>query len=209
MNRLNDPIIPDNFFKYLMPLSVPIMLFGQVGSVIAIVWLIVLGAWTILIWGFVIALVIGFLLPYLLIPSSLVVVKTMESNDPTGSKMYMATIFSSIYVTIIASLICLLIMNLFIGLTDKEAIIPTLIWAYGTALFPFMRLTKQESQNGDGQSSMFTTFFIQLTFIIAIVTYYLGTDFKTVTLLFIIMLTILSLTYTIVTNETERKKNQY
>ena len=208
MNRLNDPLIPDNFFKYLMPLSVPIMIFGQLGSVIAIVWLIILGAWKLLIWGFILATVIGFLLPYLIVPSSLVVVKTMQSHDPSGSKMYMATIFSSLYVTVVASLICLLIMYWFIELMDNEAIVPTLIWAYGTALFPFMRITRQETQSGDGLSSMFNTFFIQLTFIVVILTYYFGTDFKTVSILFVFMLTILSLTYTIVSNETERRRNQ-
>jgi hypothetical protein len=160
-------IAPNRFFKFLMILIYPVGIFGYVCTPIAIVWLIVLGDWKILALGLVIATVVSFLLPFLLLPPGLILSELAKSTKLTNFSINSASLFGVFYVTLISWVLPLQIMKLFISKISEENTIPVLILSYGVALVPFMRLTKTATEIEEGKSLIHFSFNCRLSLLLS------------------------------------------
>ena len=193
------PTAPNLFFQYLMLLSIPLYAIGYFGTTAAAIWLICIGCWKIVLFGLLVAVISSFAFPFLIMPTALFMM--LAGALSKYGKIYFAigAILSSIYIAILSATICLVIMKYFIGLSTENSILPALFWAYATATFPFMRLTRQEAQSGDASSSIFSTFFIQLSLCSTIIFYYFNRDFNFSIILFCSIFFILTIIYQITT----------
>ena len=160
------------------------------GGIISGIWLAILGKWGDIIRGIVFIVTSGFLVSFALMPGLLFVgpaIIAMERGKRIG-----AVLFGSLSILYTAALItawCICIMWLFMRSSSESSIIPSLIWSYGVALAPWMWLAQKDQQAGGNEFSIFTTLFAQISYIVAMIMFFLGATLGTIGVTFgVIML---------------------
>jgi|AntAceMinimDraft_17_1070374.scaffolds.fasta_scaffold17917_4 hypothetical protein len=178
--------IQTGFMTMLTALTVPIMILNLLGGVISGIWLAVLGEWGEIFRGFLFMVISGFAISIALMPSLLFAAPAAMAIEK-GKKL-LGMFFGSLSVLYTIGLItvwCIWIMWLFVSSASDSSLIPLLIWSYGVALAPWMWLAQKDQQGG----SMFSIFFAQISYILGMIMFFLGTTLGTVALIFgIIML---------------------
>lgn len=141
-------VAPNLFFQCLMFLSIPLIFFGHFGTLAAAIWLVYNGCWSIFFHGWLIAFLGAIFIPILLMPSSWIL-WFAQKHDENKMLFRLSVFLSSIYSTILSTVICLLIVKFFLSSASEGSFIPALKWAYGTATFPFILFARQVQQECD------------------------------------------------------------
>lgn len=172
------------FLSFLILLPLPIMILNSLGGLISGIWLMFLGEWRILFQGILLMMMSGSLVSFALKPS-LLFAKFAKSAMDKGQKP-VAVFFGSsmvLYKVILMSAWCILIMWLFLHQATESGIVAKLIWSYGVALAPWSFLAKQDRARGN-QSSIFTTFLAQISYIISMFMFSAGSSLHTIVIVF-------------------------
>jgi len=175
-----------SFIAILTALTVPIMILNILGGVVSGIWLAILGEWGEIIRGIIFIVVSGFAISFALMPSLLFAgpaVMAIEKGKKTLGVFF--GFLSVLYTVILITVWCVWIMWLFVSSATADSFIPLLIWSYGVALAPWMWLAQKDQQGGGGNEySIFTTFFAQISYIIAMLMFFFGATFRTIATVF-------------------------
>ncbi|HUU19256.1 MAG TPA: hypothetical protein VMW72_19050 [Sedimentisphaerales bacterium] len=178
------------FIDTLTPLIFTIMILNMLGGIISGIWLAILGEWGEIIRGICFIVVSGFLISFALMPGFLFAGPALIAME--HGKKILGAFFGFLSVLYTAALItiwCIWIMWLFVSSATESSIIPLLIWSYGVALAPWMWLAQKDQQGGGNEFSIFTTFFAQISYIIAMIMFLLSVTLGTIAITFgVIML---------------------
>jgi|AntAceMinimDraft_16_1070373.scaffolds.fasta_scaffold49595_2 hypothetical protein len=180
------------FVASLAALTIPMMVLSLFGGIISGIWLAILGEWEEIIRGIIYMVVSSFVISFALTPCLLLQVPASMALEK-GKKL-LGIFFVSLAVLYTAALItvwCLYIMWFFVSSATEYSLIPLLIWSYGVALAPWMWLAQKDQQEGGGNEfSIFTTFFTQISYVIAMILFFWGVKpFIIITVFGVIMLT--------------------
>lgn len=178
----------------------PLMLLNLVGGVGSGIWLAVLRELPVIITGVVIAFSGHW-------PISLAVMLGMTLfGGPgiaasEGGKRKTALVLVAIhnlYLTALMTVWCLVILFIFIRLTESSSRIPTVIWAYGCSTAPWVYLARVDQQTGNENAGV-KTFFMQLAFIATGVSYLLWSVTWTVLIVVFLVPMIIGFIFDVVT----------
>ena len=183
--------IQTGFVASLTALTVPIMILNLLGGIISGIWLVILGEWGEIVRGIIFMIISSFAISFALMPGLLFSAPAAMAMEKRRKSL--GIFFGSLSVLYTVSLItvwCLWIMWLFVSSATESSLIPLLIWSYGVALAPWMWLAQNDQQDGGNEFSIFTTFFAQISYILAMVMFFLGAMLGTIAIVFgVIMLT--------------------
>lgn len=196
------------FLATLTTLTVPIVLLNILGGVISGIWLAFLGEWGQIIRGIIFIIVSGFAISFALMPS-LIFAGPATLAMERGKKI-IGIFLSSLAVFYTVSLItiwCIWIMWLFVRSANESSLIPLLIWSYGVALAPWMWLAQKDQQAGGNEFSIFTTFFAQISYILAMIMFVLGAALGTIAIMFGSLMLIVAILQIAIVSGTEVKKS--
>ena len=181
-------------------LMLPLMLLNLLGGVGSGIWLAVLRELPVIITGVVIAFSGHW-------PISLAVMLGMTLfGGPgiaasEGGKRKTALVLVAIhnlYLTALMTVWCLVILFIFIRLTESSSRIPTVIWAYGCSTAPWVYLARVDQQTGNENAGV-KTFFMQLAFIATGVSYLLWSVTWTVLIVVFLVPMIIGFIFDVVT----------
>ena len=178
----------DAISRIITVLLVPLGIMNMLGGLISGIWLAFLGHWALIGYGFLIIAFASFGIGFAMMPSLLFAVPAMSLLEK-GNKFfgYIFLLLSTLYTYVILTLWCLLILAYYMNQVDNDSIIPVLIWSYGVATGPIGFIAQKE-QN---EYSMISTFFIQIAFLISIISiYFIGLTFLNLLILFGITMSI-------------------
>lgn len=102
-------------------------------------------------------------------------------------KKFLAMFFGSLsvlYTVALMTVWCIWVMWLFVTSATDSSLIPLLIWSYGVALAPWMWFAQKDQQGGGNEYSMFSVFFAQVSYILAMVMFFLGATLGTIAITF-------------------------
>ncbi len=176
MGKIPSEKLQTGFVATLTALTIPIMILNLLGGIISGIWLVILGEWGEIVRGIIFIVVSGFAISFALMPSLLFAGPAAMAIE-RGKKIlgiFLGSL-SVLYTVALISVWCIWIMWLFVSSATDSSLIPLLIWSYGVALAPWMWLAQKDQQGGGGNEySMFTIFFAQVSYILAMVMFFLG-----------------------------------
>ncbi len=174
-----------SFLGTLTVLSVPIMLLNLLGGIVSGIWLAFLGEWGEIGRGLFFMIFAGFFIGFALMPGLLFAAPAAMAMEK-GRKilgMFFGSL-SVLYTVIFITIWCLWVMWLFMSSATNESLIPMLIWSYGVALAPLMWLAQKDQEGGGNEFSIFTTFFAQVSYILAMILFLAGATLGAIGLVF-------------------------
>lgn len=149
----------------------PLFLLNKFGTIVAAVWLLILGDWPVVLLTIAIAVSSSFLTMILLLPSMLFVAPLAFFSQRQSLLGTAFCGFLSLFYTAVA--ICawsLFIFILFSRGIDGRNLIPVLLISYGAAIGPWMYAAQQEFRaDQDAPGTAITVFFAQLAYIASVV----------------------------------------
>lgn len=165
-------------------LSMGLNLFGGLSGL----WLLFLGEWGVVVLGLVYAIFSSLFISFALIPGLLISTPAVYFID-SGKKVIGAFFgFLSIIYTIALIIIwCMYVLIEFPQLVDSNAIIPILFWSYGVAMTPWIYLAQQDLRTGNDHA-VYTTFFAEISYLIAIIMYYFGATLFSILVVFSVIM---------------------
>ena len=173
------------FGAVLTSLTVPIMILNIFGGIISGIWLAILGEWGEIIRGIGFIVVSGFVISFVLMPGLLFAGPAVIAME-RGKKILGAFLG---FLGVLYTYALMTIMWLFVSSATESSIIPLLIWSYGVALAPWMWLAQKDQQGGGNEFSILATFFAQISYILAMIMFFLGATLGTIAITFgVIML---------------------
>lgn len=170
----------------LTALSVPIMFLNLLGGIISGIWLAILGEWGAIFSGIILIVVSGYAISFALMPSFFLFAAPAIIAMEKGKKLlgiFLGSL-SVLYTIILITVWCIWIMRLFVSSANEGSLIPLLIWSYGVAFAPWMWLAQKDQQGGGNEYSIFTIFFAQVSYILGMGMFFLGSTLETITIIF-------------------------
>ncbi len=155
--------------KLLGAIAVPLSIFNILGGIVSVIWLAILGEWSLIGYGVIAIMFSGMLLGFAILPSMLLAapaVAMMEKNIKIG--VYFFGLLSTIYTFGVLSAWCIIVLLYYTNQATADTIIPVLIWSYSVATAPIMWLAQKDLQSGN-EHAMMSTFFIEVAYILSIV----------------------------------------
>ena len=178
------------FLTILTALTGSIAVLNLLGGIFSGIWLAILGKWGDIFRGILFIMVAGFAISIVLMPSLLFAAPAAMAIEK-GKKL-LGVFFGSLSVLYTVALItvwCIWVMWLFVSSVTDNSLIPLLIWSYGVALAPWMWLAQKDQQGGGNEFSIFTIFFAQVSYILSMILFFLGTTLYIIAITFgVIML---------------------
>ncbi|HUS71420.1 MAG TPA: hypothetical protein VMY06_00025 [Sedimentisphaerales bacterium] len=178
------------FGATLISLTVPIMILNIFGGIVSGIWLAILGEWVEIIRGIGFIVVSGFLISFVLMPGLLFAGPAVIAME-RGKKILGVFLgfLGVLYTYALMTIWCIWIMWLFVSSATESSIIPLLLWSYGVALAPWMWLAQKDQQGGGNEFSMLATFLAQISYIVAMIMFFLNVTLGTIAITFgVIML---------------------
>lgn len=166
-------------------LSVPLAILNMLGGIVSGIWLAFLGEWGPILSGLGFMIFSGFVIGFALMPGMLFAGPAMMFLEK-GKKIIGAFFgFLSVLYTIgLLTVWCLYILDKFTLLADGSSLIPMLIWSYGVAMAPWIFLAQKDQQGGGNEWSIFTTFFAEISYVIAMIMFYFDASFASIAITF-------------------------
>ena len=177
--------IESSFIAIISGLSIPIVFLNLLGGIISGVWLAILGEWGEIIRGLGFLVVSGFAISFALMPGLLLAAPGLIAIKK--GKKVLGTLLASINIFYTFGLItmwCVWVLWLFVDSATKSSLIPLLIWSYGVAVGPWMWLAQKDQEGGGNDFSIMSTFFAEVSYIIAMIMYFIGATIETIALVF-------------------------
>jgi len=177
--------------RLLSMLAVPLFILNMFGGIISGIWLAILGKWGLIGYGIIAMMVSGMGLSFAMIPGLIFAAPAavmLEKGNKVGG--YFLGLLGTIYTVGILTIWCILVLSYYINHADANSIIPVLIWSYGIATGPIIWLSQKDSQSGN-KSSLITTFFLQVAYMLSILAILLvGVSLGNVLVLFSVVMTV-------------------
>ncbi len=155
------------FEKIIVSISFPLMIFNNLGGIIAGIWLLILGEWKFVIFGLIAAFSGSFILGFALMIPMIFAMPSMffieRNNKIIG---YIFGFFSMLTTNAIIFFWCIISFWICYSKSTPESIIPALIWSYGVAVFPLQSLADKEKEN---EFTILTTLFVQIAYIVMLI----------------------------------------
>ncbi len=179
------------FGATLISLTVPIMILNIFGGIVSGIWLAILGEWGEIIQGIGLIVFSGLLISFALMPGLLFAGPAIIAME-RGKKILGTFLgfLSVLYTYALITIWSIWIMRLFVSSSTESSIIPLLIWSYGVALAPWMWLAQKDQQAGGNEFSIFATFFAQISYILAMIMFFLGATLSTIAMTFAVIMLI-------------------
>jgi len=154
------------------------------GGIVSGIWLAILGEWRVVVIGIVYCFFSSFFITFALMPGLLLSTPAMFFIEK-GKKIIGAFFgaLSIIYTIGLLIIWCLYVLVEFTQLVDSRALIPALVWSYGVAMTPWMYLAQKDQQAGNDHAT-YTTFFAEVSYIIAIFMFYFGAALLSILIVF-------------------------
>ena len=177
-------------------------------GIISGLWLAILGEWAEVIKGIFLAVVSFFLIPFALMPGFLLAVPAAIAKEH-GKKILgiFLAFFNVFYLYALITVWCIWIMWLFISSATESSIIPILIWSYGVALAPWVLHARGDHQLSG--NTIFSTFFAQVSYIIAMIIFFLGVPLGTIAITFGVIMLVVAILRTAIESGIEIRKSFY
>ncbi len=128
--------------------TIPIMVLNTLGGIISGMWLMILGEWWALGYGFGLLLFSIFGLSFLLLPGLLIGAPTiyfLSKRMPVLA--YPFAFLSSLYTVGVITGWCIWVLHLYLQHADSRSFFPLLLWSYGTATGPWTWMASKEQDN--------------------------------------------------------------
>jgi hypothetical protein len=155
------------FEKIIVSLSIPLMIFNNLGGIVAGIWLLILGEWKFVIIGLLAAFTGSFVLGFVLMIPMIFALPSMffiERNHRIIG--YIFGFFSLLTTNAVIFLWCLTAFWVCYINSTADSIIPALLWSYGVAVFPLQSLAEKEKDN---EYTILTLLFVQVAYITMLV----------------------------------------
>ena len=158
------------FLTLLSNLLVSIFVLFELGSVVAAIWLAILGEWRAIGVGLGLLLTSHFILGFFILlgaafgyPAS----KALESGNVVLSVILGS--LSNLYTVALVAAWSFLMLSYFHGLSSGSSEIPLLLWSYGAATGPWSFLASKDQQGENpNPGSLIHTFFLSLGYLACI-----------------------------------------
>lgn len=177
--------IQTSFVSVLTILSLLVMILNMLGGVVSGIWLAILGEWGEIFRGILFLVISSFIISFALMPGLLLAGPAMMAIE--RGKKILGLFFGSLSVFYTVALIvawCIWVLWLFVSSATESSLIPLLIWSYGVALGPWMWLAQKDQQGGGNEFSIITTFFAQISYLLAMILFFAGTTLEIITVVF-------------------------
>lgn len=151
--------------------QLPIVVLNYFGFIISGIWLLVLGQWRSVVVGFLISMVAPFVLGLAILPGMIFHGPTVyfaERRVTIG--VYFFGFLSSVYMYTLITAWSTGITFYFLRDAPSHAFWPLLIWSYGVATSPWSYM----AQRDQSIASFYSVFFMQVAFIVMMVSIALG-----------------------------------
>ncbi|MDD5055362.1 MAG: hypothetical protein PHZ00_03785 [Candidatus Peribacteraceae bacterium] len=161
--------------------TIPIMLLNVFGGIISGIWLAILGEWNIILLSIVLFFASTFTISIALMPSMLLIAPAAVLLQ-RGNKLWLFFgALNLLYTFVVIIIWCMWILNTYVNAANDRSLLPILIWSYGTALGPWLYFASKERDNS---STMFTTFIVALSYIVAMIMMWFGVSIQNVIVTF-------------------------
>lgn len=153
--------------------QLPIVVLNGFGFIISGIWLLVLGQWRWVVVGFLISMVASFVLGIALLPAMIFHGPTVyfaERKVTIG--VYFFGFLSSVYICTLITAWSTGVTFYFLRDAPSHTFWPLLIWSYGVATSPWSYM----AQRDQSIASFYSVFFMQVAFIVMMVSIALGVD---------------------------------
>lgn len=161
--------------------TIPIMLLNVFGGIISGIWLAVLGEWNIILLSIVLFFVSTFMISTALMPSILLMAPAVALLEKGKRIWLFFGALNLLYTFLVIIIWCMWILTTYVDMANNKSLLPTLIWSYGTALGPWLYFASKERDNS---STMFTTFIVAISYIVAIVMVWFGASMQNIFITF-------------------------
>jgi hypothetical protein len=169
----NTPKLPDYIMRALLTIiTIPLGILNLCGSLVAGIWLAILGEWQPIGVGLLLLVSSHFMLSLVLMPGLIFAAPAaiaMESGKTILGSLIGGV--SVLYTEVIVVGWAYLMLGYFHGLASASSEIPLLLWSYGAAIGPWAFMA---SKDGDNPHSWFSVFFLSLGYISCILALLLG-----------------------------------
>ena len=158
----------DRIASYMATIAVLLSLFNWFGAIVSLVWLLVLGEWRLIGYGLLSMLGAGIFLSILLMPA-FIFTAPLAAFERRNIKIgaYFFALLSVIYKTGVLSIWCIAIFVYHISQATPDSIFPVLVWSHNVATGPIIWLASKDLQSGN-EYAMVSTFFIQIAYLLSI-----------------------------------------
>jgi hypothetical protein len=172
-------------------LSWPILILNIVGGIVGAIWLLISGEWLLVIIGVALAFVSEKIIGILSLPAMLLWGAGNIGSETEKQNGFLFALMGTLYITALRIGWCLVILNRFTAMPDRStSIIPVLLLSYGAATGPWQDLARKDINN---PHSIISTFFTQIAFLVAMFMYGFEAEFKTIAIIFSIIVVFMEL----------------
>lgn len=165
----------DNFIAGLM---VPITLINMFGGIIAAIWLLFIGKWSVVLFGIIIGLVSTYLIGFAMFPSFLLSAPAIRCIEKGNSIFGHFLLFlSHLYTMGLLWYWSIMVFGFFLSYSGRfgEGTFPLLLWAYGVATSPVGHMASKDRDNFSFATTI-STFCTMLGSLVFMIMYMLNFD---------------------------------
>jgi hypothetical protein len=167
---LNNLKISSSLFASYSVISLVLIILNTLGVVTSGIWLAFLGKWFPFMIGILVAVLLSFIVPYVLMPT--VLFSELAINFFNKKKIFFEKTFrflNASYISGILLIWCLFIFRRYSKSADHHHLLLMLIWSYGVAIGPWLFDAKKDRNRNGNEYSMMTLFFSEISYVIAMI----------------------------------------
>lgn len=136
---------------FVEALTIPLAFLNIFGGIVAGIWLMILGEWSVLISGVVAFLLSNWILAFALLPSLGLTVAAISGLEKGRKLQFVVSAFlSNLYVVILMVVWCVGVLYYYVSNATPSSLVPIVIWSYGIATGPWSYMASKEGQPGEG-----------------------------------------------------------
>ena len=165
----------DILIKFFSFLAIPFWVLNMFGGVVAVVWLAILGEWSLIVFGIIGFFVGRYLIIALLLPAALILspgAYFLRRGIMSGT--YFFGFLGALYCTAVLTVWSLFVLDFFVQQVLPQSLFPILLWSYIIATAPILWLAKKDIQDSGGDQTIVITIFIQIAYVTAIILFLLS-----------------------------------
>lgn len=169
-----------------------------ISGIISGVWLAILGIWKVIFIGILLGFLGRHFISILCILSSLFMFLgvTAIKRDRKLLGIFLSYVHILYIFTLMATW-CIFVSMLFIDFDNQKLLAPLLIWSYSIAFQPWKSLAWDDYRSGNEFLGL-VLFITEMSYIVGIILFFLGTSFKTIVIIFGIIMFLGSIIYMLV-----------
>jgi hypothetical protein len=153
--------------------QLPIMVLNVFGFIVSGIWLLILGQWGSVLFGFAVSMIAPTGLGLALFPGMAIAAPGIFfANRKVTIGVYFFGFLSSVFIYVLISVWCGGITFYFLKDAPSRAFWPLLIWSYGVATSPWTYMAQKDGS----PTSLLAAFFAQVAFIMMMVSVAFGLD---------------------------------